>query len=95
MNEKCLLCPVRLSSKALKCWKWDQQILQALMTEVLGKSKKLWTLARLFCGSRPVMGLLRSTQLPLGHSDTLRRLWTSMRNHNVVQGQAKSCGNFN
>lgn len=64
----------------------NQQNPQALMTEVLGKSKRSWTLARLFCESRPAMGLLRSMELTLGCSDTIRGLGTSMGSHNVVQG---------
>lgn len=91
MSEKGLLCPVRLSSKVLECWKWGQHNPQAVMTAVLGQSKRLWTLARLFCEGRAVMGLLRSTQLPLGHRDTIRAL--GIRGDS--QHSAESWGHFN
>lgn len=85
MSEKGLLCPVRLSSKVLECWKWGQHNPQAVVTAVLGQSKRWWTLARLFCEGTAVMELLRSTQLPLGHRDTLGGLWASVGTHSTQQ----------
>lgn len=55
------------------------------MTRVLGESKRSWTVARLFCESRAVMVLLRSTQLTLGRGDTIRGLWTLTGTHRAEQ----------